>query len=183
MRLTRDFVQAVREILALDPLGNTAAIARDLNMPEAYVIMAMPVPMRMRAHAADLEAVWQQIGKMQAVTLTTATRKVVRHPAPCPNKENIGFIWLVSLPKGQPNAHEHSVRFFDTEGHHCLTVDLDNCQSSGDEQLFLNLKTRFGIIPNPPKRHACKGCGRCTPETCCQGKGHGHHGEPAVACA
>ena len=198
MRLTSEFVQAVRKRIAENPFSDTAVMARNLRMPEAYVVMAMPISMRMRVHAADIEAMWQGIDDMKHVTMNPAPQVGNSHEAvsaECPVQEAVGFVWLVSLSLGLGDACEHSIRIFDVTGDHLVSITLAGPEGSGDEQVFLALKTLYGIIPKPPKRHACKGCGRCTPETCCKGKGH-HHGhhhehhhapephlEPAVASA
>ena len=177
MRLTSEFVQAVRTRIADNPFCDTAAIAREQHMPEAYVIMAMPIAMRVRVKAADIGAVWQGIGEMKQIALTPPQQEdgcLAGASALCPKQENLGFIWFVSLPSGLNGEYEHSIRFFDMTGHHLLSVGLRNTKSSSDEQIFQTLKTLYGITPKPPKRHACKGCGRCTPATCCQGKGHHH---------
>ena len=181
MRLTSEFVQTVRKRIAENPFSDTAVMARELHMPEAYVLMALPISMRMRVHAADIEAMWEGVARMEHVTVTSAPETRNSNDtlvALCPAQETVGFVWLVSLSLGLGDAFEHSIRIFDVAGAPLVSVTLVGPEGSGDEQIFLALKTLYGIIPKPPKRHACKGCGRCTPETCCKGKGHhGHHGE------
>lgn len=78
--------------------------------------------------------------------------------------EVMGSIWFVTLPlhKGE----SHSVRFFDKNGAHLLSVYLGKDRHGASDPLikeeFDAMRERFGVRPVP--RMHCRGCGSCA---CC----------------
>lgn len=84
--------------------------------------------------------------------------------------EAMGSIWFVSLPLF--NGESHSVRFFDKNGGHLLSIFLGRDHAGACDPLakeeFDAMRERFGVTPVP--RMHCRGCGSCT---CC-GTKHAH---------
>lgn len=143
--ITKEFVQSVRGRLEANPSVSTADIARELGAREVDVITSMPVPMRKKARPQDFSSIWHEL---EAVAST---------PPLSISEDDLGYIWFVSHPSGgQANQSARSVRFFDKQGGHLVSVPLTD-ESDG---LYESMTERFGVTP-VPRRSACKGCGKC----------------------
>lgn len=152
--ITKEFVQSVRGRLESNPAISTADIARELGAREVDVITSMPVPMRKKARPQDFSSIWHELEAVAPVPSLTIS------------EDDLGYIWFVAHPSG--NAAARSVRFFDKQGGHLVSVPLSGGEGDG---LYESMTERFGVTP-VPKRSACKGCGKCR---CGKQKSHGHH--------
>ena len=197
MPITRAFVQSVRERAAKDPGMPTARLAEELGAPEALVIMALPVHMRLRAKSADANAIWRGMAEWETVEVRPAESSGRGVPASgaipfgavssgsgrsrrrvsfdglsekALPEEEVGYIWFVSQKSHDEEVH--SVRFFDKQGDHMLSLYLGKDGQGGldvrTKAAYDAMRKRFGVIPVPKSR--CKGCGHCS----CGGEKHAH---------
>lgn len=187
MAVTKEFVQSVRRRVAEEPGVITGQLARELRAPEAQVITALPVAMRKKASPGDFPVIWERMSAWRHAVINPAKAEhgalimpgpVLTFGALCNGattlrnqralgdegafRESLGSIWFVSLPLA--GGRSHSVRFFDREGNHMLSVFLGRDRSGRHDKDalrdFEELRERHGITPVPKNR--CKGCPGCT---------------------
>jgi putative heme iron utilization protein len=186
MLVTREFVRSVRERLTENPAVPLFRLAEELHASEAAVVTAMPVHMRLRARCNDAGAIWKRLvqwspdvvncrkvpdgsgrvsssGRAEAsfAVFLPELREEYGAVETALNVEEVGSVWFVSRPL---NTEERlSVRFFDKQGGHLLSVYMGGevqgaiGQRAGAE--YEALRERFGVTPVP--RIRCKGCGSC----------------------
>ena len=165
MTVTKEFVQSVRQRLSENPNVPTAALAVELNAPESYIIMALPVHMRLKAKPENFAAIWEILTTWEKAKVALAQEAEDFLPV-MPDKrffqQEVGHIWFVSSPPGERESH--SVRFFDKHGTHMISVHLGQDDDADipqkDKSSYDSMRERFGVVP-VPRRH-CQGCGNCT---------------------
>lgn len=187
MSLTKELILSVRQRVAEEPGIATAQLAAELQAPEAEVITALPLEMRMHANVEDFAAIWSKITtwKHTRVTISGANGTVSLLPggtlpqgrqegtafrfepsATLPLDElplwQLGSIWFVSKPL--QGEESHSVRFFNTWGEPLFSVYLASDKAGRPDQEarqgYEALRQEYAVPPKPRTR--CKGCKNCT---------------------
>lgn len=186
MSITKEFVQSVRGRLEKQPDIDFGELARALGASEAEVITALPVAMRVKARTTAFDAIWGTLARWDSQGAIFCGKHKRRLPfkdglalkllkqgelklnsvgeeCSFPHmREALTYIWFISREKSR--GCEYSVCFLDKSGEHLFSVILDELESGKpvpqQEQDFLEMKKRFGVIPTPKNR--CKGCKGCT---------------------
>lgn len=186
MPLSRELVQSVRKRVADEPGVPTELLALELKASEAEVITALPLEMRLRGRNSAFEVIWNTVSKWEDVEVKLPPAKPSSRPeqdtdgartSPFPfrlsatlpdraiSADEVAFIWFVTKPR--LNEESLSVRFFDKQGDHMLSVYLrpgpEGDFNPGFKADFDAMRERFGVIPVPKNR--CKGCRSCTCQT------------------
>lgn len=190
MSLTKELILSVRQRVAEDPGIATAQLAVELQAPEAEVITALPLEMRMPANVEDFAAIWGEIATWKHTRVTVSGPGGIGGTAsllpggtlPRGRQEGttfrfepsdslpldelplwqLGSIWFVSKPL--QGEERQSVRFFNTRGEPLFSVYLAGDQTGRPDlearRSYEALRQEYAIPPKPRTR--CKGCKNCT---------------------
>jgi putative heme iron utilization protein len=187
MSLSKELILSVRRRVAADPGIATAALAAELQTPEAEVVTALPLEMRRHAKVENFAAIWGRIAtwKHTRVSINGSNGAVSLLPGGAlpPGRQEgasfrfaaggslpledlplwrLGSIWFVAKPlQGEESL---SVRFFNTEGEPLFSVYLARDDAGRPDlearRSYEALRQEYAIPPKPRAR--CKGCKNCT---------------------
>jgi putative heme iron utilization protein len=189
MPVTRKLVESVRSGIAENPYLSVSQLAEDLHASEADVVLALPLGMRVKVRLEDTEKLWREMETWPRVLVHFArgiepgaptgpglplgalseTPEGADAPAYATElppvirlrREGLGSVWFVwnsLLSEGS-----HSVRFFDRQGAHVLSVFLARDRTGRvhpvSKHAFDEARKRYGVTPVPRMR--CAGCASC----------------------